>query len=240
MPNATAMNRRITPDSGKEIRLPKIIILVLCYVLILLVPPGCKVEAPIGKWKDGIVPYYLSGDFKDDEVDIVKQAMGDWEAEANVRFIEVTPRASAYQIIKVNENTWSSSIGENNSKCRMIFGSGGNTYSHVLHELGHALGLLHEHQRPDRDLFVTIFFEKLLTQYIINYDKQDNPLIIEENYSYDYNSIMHYPANSFSRDGSSPTMESTNPDQTIDRLGTITDIDAQKIIEIYGLPQTEE
>ncbi len=211
-----------------------------CLLCLMMMLSGCKVETPIGKWKDGIIPYYLSGNFLDEEVEIIEQAMDDWEAVANVQFIEVTPRAGAYQIIKVNENTWSSSIGENNSKCQMIFGSGGNTYSHVLHELGHALGLLHEHQRPDRDKFVVVFFNLILPQFIVNYDTQDNPLIIEENHDYDYNSIMHYPANSFSKDGSSTTMESLDPDQPINRLGIISPIDAQKIVEIYGPPQEED
>ena len=220
-------------------RLKSILIFVLSLVICVFIN-SCKVETPIGKWKDGIIPYYLSGNFTDEEVAIILQAMEDWESVADVHFVEVTPRAGAYQIIKINENTWSSSIGENNSKCQMFFGSGGEIYSHVLHELGHALGLLHEHQRPDRDQYVRIFFDLLLPQYIINYDKQDNPLITEEDYEYDYASIMHYPANSFSRDGSSETMESLDEDHPIDRLGIITPIDAQKVIEIYGPSQQEE
>jgi hypothetical protein len=121
----------------------------------------------------------------------------------------------------------------------MIFGSGGDTYSHVLHELGHALGLLHEHQRPDRDQFVRVIWSNLMAQFFVNYEKQDNPLIKEEQYNYDFSSIMHYPANSFSIDGISNTIESLDEDQPIKRSDTLTTTDVQKAVEIYGLPVEE-
>lgn len=187
-----------------------------------------------------MVPYYLSGEFTDADIELLEQAMSEWEAVANVSFEEVSPRAGVYNIIKVNKNTWSSSIGENNSNCEMIFGTGGNAYSHVLHELGHALGLLHEHQRPDRDSFVKINFFNIIAQYIINFEVKDNPLYTEEEFEYDYSSIMHYPQASFSKDGSSPTIESLDEDQPINRLGIITPTDALKVREIYGPPEEEE
>ncbi len=212
---------------------------ILLLISVLLPLPGCQEEVPIGKWKDGIIPYYLTGSFSDDDIDVLQQAMADWEEVANVQFIEVTPRAGAYRITKVSENQWSSSVGENNSDCEMIFGSGGDKYSHVAHELGHALGLLHEHQRPDRDSYIKIIYSNILDQYLFNYDKQDNPLIVEENFDYDYTSIMHYPANSFSKDGTSNTMESLDSEQPINRLGIITTDDALKAQEIYGAPVEE-
>ncbi len=208
-------------------------------ILITLFLIQCKSENPIGKWKDGVIPYYLSGNFTDDDVSTLSQAMQDWESVADVLFVEVTPRSGAYKIIKVGENTWSSSIGENNSNCQMIFGSGGNKYSHITHELGHVLGLLHEHQRPDRDSYIRILWDNIIAQFITNYEKLDNPLIIEEQYDYDYNSIMHYPANSFSKDGESDTLQSLDSSQDINRLGIITTDDALKIREIYGAPEEE-
>ncbi len=201
---------------------------------------GCKQENPIGKWKDGIIPYYLKGNFTDEEVEIIQTGMRDWESVIDIRFIEVTPRAGAYNIRKTSENEWSSSVGENNSDCHMDFGSGGNVYSHVIHELGHALGLLHEHQRPDRDNFVTVFWENIIPSYKSNFEIKDNPLITEENYSYDYNSIMHYPPKSFSINGVSDTMTSVDSTKEINRLGIITDLDIEKATEIYGPPVEEE
>jgi len=40
-------------------------------------------------------------------------------------------------------------------------GSGCHTLGRSLHEFFHALGFLHEHQRPDRDSFVDVHWENI-------------------------------------------------------------------------------
>lgn len=199
---------------------------------------GCKFTPTIVEWKDGIIPYYLTGDFTEAEIADIETAMITWESASGVRFEEVTPRARAYNIIRLQEKRWSSSIGENNAVCYLNFGSSGDRFSHLLHEMGHALGLLHEHQRPDRDKYIKVFWENILNVYQENFEIRDNPLIVEENYSYDYNSIMHYPANSFSKNDFN-TLVSLDDNNPINRLDILTEMDIQKAQEIYGPPLEE-
>jgi len=204
-----------------------------------LILSGCKYEPVIGKWKEGKIPYYLSGDFTNSDTAAIENAMQQWENVCGVKFYKVSPRARAYNIKRTNENSWSSSIGENNAVCYMDFGEGESPLPHIIHELGHTLGLLHEHQRPDRDLYVKIHFDRIISSYVHNFEIQNNPLIDESKYRYDYNSIMHYPPVSFSIDGLE-TITSLDPDNPVNRLDIITDIDAQKAREIYGKPLTSE
>jgi hypothetical protein len=199
---------------------------------------GCKVEFPIVEWEDGIIPYYLTGDFTDQEIQYIRTAMDQWEQTCDVHFQEVTPRARAYNIIRIHATKWSSSIGENNSVCYMNFGDDYSPLGHITHELGHALGLLHEHQRPDRDQFITIHWDKIISIYLHNFEIRDNPLLVEESHDYDYQSIMHYPAKSFSID-QTETMVSISSDNPINRLDVITEKDAAKAREIYGPPEDE-
>ncbi|MFH0976037.1 MAG: M12 family metallopeptidase [Spirochaetota bacterium] len=203
-------------------------------IFIFLLFQACTFDFTIGKWEDGIIPYYLKGEFSSQDEQNISDAMRCWESVCGVKFVKVSPRSSAYAIIRVSAQEWQSSIGENNSQCRMIFGRSYSDISVIVHELGHCLGLVHEHQRPDRDLYVNIIWNNILTGKDYNFDLIDNPLYIEQKFEYDYLSIMHYDKTAFSINGS-PTIVSKTANQ-IDPSEEITDLDAARAREIYGPP----
>ena len=61
----------------------------------------------------------------------------------------------------------------------------------IMHELGHVLGFWHEHNRPDRDKYVTIIKENIRPG--ANFDfKTASPYQVIYSKEYDYGSIMHY------------------------------------------------
>ena len=201
----------------------------------LLFSLSCNYENPIVKWEDGDIPYYYSGEFSDEDIMIVEQAMKQWENSCGVMFHEVLPRSNAYEIIRVNNsNEWASSIGENNVFNHMYYGDGSGELGHVLHELGHCLGLIHEHQRPDRDSYVTIAWDNIWPEYEHNFEMRDNPLIQESDFPYDYNSIMHYHPTGFSINGEETIIP--NPPYTIQRTDALTEYDKTKARAIYGPP----
>ena len=69
-------------------------------------------------------------------------------------------------------------------------------YGIAAHELGHALGMYHEHQRPDRDEYVTIVKENVVDDdtYINNFPKVEEELVNDYGLPYDFASIMGYGA----------------------------------------------
>ncbi len=210
------------------------------FLTSLMLVLACSYQSPIIEWEEGIIPYYFSGRFSSSEIMMIETGMRKWEAVCGVRFIEVTPRAYAYEIRKIVGNqTWTSSIGENNASCFFTYGYSTNPVKHIIHELGHCLGLIHEHQRPDRDSYVSIIWSKINPEFEHDFEIRDNPLLIEENYSYDYNSIMHYPGVAFSIDGSD-TIIPVDSSVTIGSGDDITPIDAEKAREIYGPPKEDE
>ncbi|HPS58802.1 MAG TPA: M12 family metallopeptidase [Spirochaetota bacterium] len=205
---------------------------------VIILMSSCTYEFTISPWEDGRIPYYLDGEFSNNDVNNIREAMDAWESVCGVWFEEVSPRSSAYKIIRANANEWLSSIGENNSDCHMIFGRTYSDIDVIIHELGHCLGLMHEHQRPDRDEYVIIVWDNILTGKEYNFDIVDNPLFTEQDFDYDFQSIMHYAPGSFSINGS-PTIISIE-DYAIYQSGGITELDAAKARAIYGPPLEED
>ena len=85
---------------------------------------------------------------------------------------------------------------------------------HAMHEIGHALGLWHEHSRPDRNNYVEINYENI-QETDSNLDRNFQRLcervyepIGKYKVKYDFESIMHYGVYAFSREPDVlPTLE---------------------------------
>ena len=78
-----------------------------------------------------------------------------------------------------------------------------------MHEIGHALGLIHEHKRPDRNTFVTLDTVNIApgrNGQFTPVDTSNCPIG-----TYDCSSIMHYGPTSFSVDGVKPTLKVVDP-----------------------------
>ena len=70
---------------------------------------------------------------------------------------------------------------------------------HAIHELGHALGMWHEHSRPDRDNYIEIINRNLeFSQYEIYFRKTSLELFKSvPDVGYDIQSVMHYSPYAF-------------------------------------------
>ena len=60
----------------------------------------------------------------------------------------------------------------------------------VMHELAHAQGIIHEQSRMDRDNYVTIKFENIISDKEYNFEKHADTKT--DGFPYDYQSMMHY------------------------------------------------
>lgn len=66
-----------------------------------------------------------------------------------------------------------------------------------VHEILHAIGFQHEQARFDRDKYVTIHMNNIEPARFRNFERNSMQLRSK----YDYNSVMHYSKDAFSKNG---------------------------------------
>jgi len=123
-------------------------------------------------------------------------------------FMQWVPRTSEPDYVDFNldvndhSRVCNSSVGRVGGKQTI---GGSIDCANQLHEMGHAVGLFHEQSRSDRNTFVNVLHPNIVKTLAINFDQiQDNGQDVG---LYDYASIMHYGATTFSKNGQ-PTLGS--------------------------------
>ena len=108
-------------------------------------------------WGDKKLLYYFDSSVPSADKAMIKEAMADWSRVCGIRFVyKDTFFGLEYKISydKSIDAAGRSTVGE------VWYGGwldySVSSYEVILHELGHGMGLLHEHQRPDRDFFVKV------------------------------------------------------------------------------------
>jgi hypothetical protein len=89
---------------------------------------------------------------------------------------------------------------------QLVYVADGCSYGNVLHEIGHVVGLWHEHTRTDRGSWIEIHEDNILPNKEQNFETYDDRGEDGQNlWSLDFGSVMMYSSNAFS-DGTGPTI----------------------------------
>lgn len=132
-----------------------------------------------------------------------------------------------------HNNRCYSYVGRNGGKQVLSLGEGCQSVGTIVHELGHAVGFYHEHQRQDRDDYIRIYSENVQQGLMDQFVKIPSRILIP---GFDYDSVMLYGPLTFSKDGRSftmlPTKENVVMKEVYDKYGLSSD-DILMIQKLY-------
>lgn len=183
-------------------------------------------------WTDGVVYYQKSEGLPQADIEKIDDAIAHWNQFSSLSFLERTGELvdSQPDYIQFEPSggcaSWVGRIGGEQA----IWVGETCTTGSVIHEIGHAIGLFHEHTRSDRDNFINVQWENIVDGKQFNFDILDAGA--EDLGNYDYSSVMHYGSTFFSRNGE-PTVLTPDGVRVGQRVA-LSQIDLESVNTMYG------
>lgn len=189
-------------------------------------------------WPDRTIPYTIDSNVPASVRQRITDAITHWSDRT---VLTLTPRASQEDFVRFQMTD----VGS----CRATLGKRGGEQGvwlleacdlqSVIHEIGHAAGLQHEHQREDRDQYIVFSPEHLEIGSQVHYSPTAPSIG-----PYNYASVMHYSEFSSFAISTEPTFETIPPGMLMrqrdlrDEQQGLSAGDIDAVARLYGVPPT--
>ncbi len=144
------------------------------------------------RWPDKIIYYVINDNLPDK--DRITEAITHWTNNTSLIFLQRQDEPDYIEIVWDQNGCWSY-LGMIGGRQEIHIADWGTTGT-VIHEIGHAIGLIHEQSKPNRDDEVIIKWDNIQDGKSHNFSIHTNSVFIED---FDYNSIMLYSSYAFTR-----------------------------------------
>lgn len=145
-------------------------------------------------WEGGLVPFRIDASVPDHWIPRIRQAIRHWEEKTPIRFKEQTSPQGQHVLFfddPVTENCQTGVGRPRLGRVARVQLAEWCQWGNIVHEIGHVLGMHHEHARQDRKLFIDIVFTEDATQKTRDQFEAD-PAFFADLGDYCYDSIVHY------------------------------------------------
>ena len=151
-------------------------------------------------WSGGVVPFVITASSAPDRAVIIA-AIQRWESATCISFDEKPEGYSGGPHLKIFKGggCWSYVGRVSSGGQSLSIGKGCAYLGTVVHELGHAIGFWHEQSRRDRDSYISVLEDNIISSNINNFRMASSESSL--GVQYDIGSIMHYSGFAFTKNG---------------------------------------
>lgn len=146
-------------------------------------------------WKSQVIPYDFDVNFPAPNREFVLAAINTIQENTNLCFVT---RRNESSWIKFNRYLGFASHANLEDNTVNLNTTDSTT---IIHEIGHLLGMVHEHQRPDRGQHIAIHYQNIMPGWEFAFDIIPAVPDAILSHPYDVKSIMHYASWAFSGNG---------------------------------------
>ncbi|ELW64612.1 Meprin A subunit beta [Tupaia chinensis] len=165
---------------------------------------------------------------------VILNAFERYRLKTCIDFKPWTGEANYISVIK-GSGCWSSVGNRRVGKQDLSIGANCDRIATIQHEFLHALGFWHEQSRSDRDDYVSIIWDRILSGREHNFNTYNDQVSDSLNVPYDYTSVMHYSKTAF-QNGTEPTIVTRISDfeNVIGQRMDFSDSDLLKLNRLYN------
>ncbi|XP_065203960.1 zinc metalloproteinase nas-13-like [Planococcus citri] len=156
------------------------------------------------RWPSPIIPYEISSHMSDVMNRKIKKTMEYMESKTCLKFKQRARKKVDYIFFQDDESGCYSKLGRQGSKQIVNLKIPGcDDESTIQHEIMHALGFDHEHQRIDRDEYIRVRFNNIEEEAEDQFEKEESDTM---GLPYDFYSVMHYSSDLGSKNHNEPVL----------------------------------
>lgn len=186
-------------------------------------------------WPNAEVPFAFDASLPPETKTKIIKALEQFAEQTTIRFLEYSGYEKDFIVFTKAEDLCASYVGRVGGAQPILLGPKCQV-AEIMHELMHALGFIHEHQRDIRDAFLKINFNNIEDDKLINFDVM--PDIFQSVYKnvydrIDLKSLLIYPSNAFVTEPSLKSIEILGSEDSIKENLELSPGDIEKIQNLY-------